>query len=60
MASLEQRQHEKLSISSPLTDSDLFQLQASIPFEGEFDLLAEGLTAFFAQRSGKRYLDICF
>ena len=37
----------------PLAGTDLFQLQAPIPLEGEVDLTAEGLTAMVAARTGR-------
>ena len=37
----------------PLPGTDLFQIQAPIPMEGEFDLSAEGLNAFVANRTGR-------
>ncbi|HTO62991.1 MAG TPA: FAD-dependent oxidoreductase [Bradyrhizobium sp.] len=36
----------------PLAGTELFQLQAPIPLEGEVDLTAEGLTAMVADRTG--------
>jgi 2-polyprenyl-6-methoxyphenol hydroxylase-like FAD-dependent oxidoreductase len=36
----------------PLAGTELFQLQAPIPLQGEVDLSAEGLTAFVASRTG--------
>jgi 2-polyprenyl-6-methoxyphenol hydroxylase-like FAD-dependent oxidoreductase len=35
----------------PLAGTDLFQLQAPIPLEGEIDLSAEGLSAMIAERT---------
>ena len=37
----------------PLAGTDLFQLQAPVPLEGDVDLSAEGLAAFIAARSGR-------
>jgi 2-polyprenyl-6-methoxyphenol hydroxylase-like FAD-dependent oxidoreductase len=37
----------------PLAGTDLFQLQAPIPLEGEVDLTAEGLTRMVAERTGR-------
>jgi hypothetical protein len=37
----------------PLAGTELFQLQAPIPLEGEVDLTAEGLTAMVADRTGR-------
>lgn len=37
----------------PLAGTELFQLQAPIPWEGEVDLSAEGLTRFVADRTGR-------
>ncbi len=37
----------------PLAGTDLFQLQAPIPLEGEVDLAAMGLTAMVAERTGR-------
>ena len=37
----------------PLAGTDMFQLQAPIPMEGDIDLTAEGLTAMIADRSGR-------
>jgi len=37
----------------PLAGTDLFQLQAPIPLEGEIDLSAAGLAAMVAARSGR-------
>ena len=37
----------------PLAGTDLFQLQAPIPLEGDIDLSAEGLTAMVAGRTGR-------
>ncbi|HEV2201822.1 MAG TPA: FAD-dependent oxidoreductase [Bryobacteraceae bacterium] len=38
----------------PLCGTDLFQLQAPIPMEGDPDLSAEGLTAMISQRTGRQ------
>jgi len=37
----------------PLAGTDLFQIQAPIPLEGEVDLSAAGLTAMVAERTGR-------
>ena len=37
----------------PLRGTDLFQLQAVIPLEGDIDLSAEGLTAMIMRRTGR-------
>lgn len=37
----------------PLAGTELFQLQAPVPLEGEVDLSAEGLTAMIADRTGR-------
>lgn len=37
----------------PLVGTDLFQLQAPIPLEGDIDLTAQGLTAMVAKRTGR-------
>jgi 2-polyprenyl-6-methoxyphenol hydroxylase-like FAD-dependent oxidoreductase len=37
----------------PLAGTELFQLQAPIPLEGEVDLSAEGLSAMIAERTGR-------
>jgi 2-polyprenyl-6-methoxyphenol hydroxylase-like FAD-dependent oxidoreductase len=42
----------------PLPGTDLFQLQAPIPLEGEIDLSATGLTAMIAQRTGNAEIAI--
>ena len=38
----------------PLRGTDLFQLQALIPLEGDIDLSAEGLTAMIMRRTGRK------
>jgi 2-polyprenyl-6-methoxyphenol hydroxylase-like FAD-dependent oxidoreductase len=38
----------------PLRGTDMFQLQAPIPVEGEIDLSPEGLTAWAAARTGRK------
>jgi 2-polyprenyl-6-methoxyphenol hydroxylase-like FAD-dependent oxidoreductase len=38
----------------PLRGTDMFQLQAPIPIEGDIDLSPEGLTAWTAARTGRR------
>jgi 2-polyprenyl-6-methoxyphenol hydroxylase-like FAD-dependent oxidoreductase len=37
----------------PLAGTELFQLQAAIPLEGDVDLSAAGLTALLAERTGR-------
>lgn len=37
----------------PLAGTEMFQLQAPIPLEGDVDLSAEGLTAMVAERTGR-------
>lgn len=37
----------------PLAGTDLFQLQAPVPLEGEVDLTAQGLAAMVARRTGR-------
>ena len=37
----------------PLAGTELFQLQAPIPLEGEVDLTAEGLSSMIAERTGR-------
>ena len=37
----------------PLAGTELFQLQAPIPLEGDVDLSAEGLTRMVAERTGR-------
>jgi 2-polyprenyl-6-methoxyphenol hydroxylase-like FAD-dependent oxidoreductase len=37
----------------PLAGTDLFQIQAPIPLEGDIDLSAAGLSAFVAERTGR-------
>ena len=41
----------------PLAGTELFQLQAPVPLDGEVDLSAEGLSAMIAERTGRS--DIC-
>lgn len=41
----------------PLAGTELFQLQAPVPLEGEVDLSAEGLSTVIAERTGRD--DIC-
>jgi 2-polyprenyl-6-methoxyphenol hydroxylase-like FAD-dependent oxidoreductase len=43
---------EKQLSLCPLAGTDMFQLQAPIPLEGDFDLSAKGLSAFVADRTG--------
>jgi 2-polyprenyl-6-methoxyphenol hydroxylase-like FAD-dependent oxidoreductase len=38
----------------PLSGTDLFQLQAPIPLEGDVDLSAKGLGALIAERTGRK------
>jgi 2-polyprenyl-6-methoxyphenol hydroxylase-like FAD-dependent oxidoreductase len=42
----------------PLAGTDLFQLQGPIPLEGDVDLSAEGLTALFVERTGRRDITV--
>ena len=42
----------------PLAGTELFQLQAPIPLEGDIDLSAEGLSAMVAQRTGRHDIRI--
>ena len=42
----------------PLAGTDLFQVQAPVPLEGEVDLSAEGLAAMVAARTGRRDIAI--
>jgi 2-polyprenyl-6-methoxyphenol hydroxylase-like FAD-dependent oxidoreductase len=37
----------------PLYGTDMFQLQAPVPFDVDLDLSAEGLTTFFRERTGR-------
>ncbi|MER5521957.1 FAD-dependent oxidoreductase [Streptomyces sp. NPDC002763] len=37
----------------PLYGTDMFQLQAPVPFDVDLDLSAEGLTGFFRERTGR-------
>ncbi len=43
---------EQISLC-PLAGTDLFQLQAPIPLEGETDLAAQGLAAMISRRTGR-------
>ncbi|WP_349263391.1 FAD-dependent oxidoreductase [Steroidobacter sp.] len=42
----------------PLAGTDLFQLQAPVPLEGDVDLSARGLTAMVAERTGRQNIRI--
>ncbi|MET3339247.1 MULTISPECIES: FAD-dependent oxidoreductase [Bradyrhizobium] len=42
----------------PLAGTELFQLQAPVPLEGEVDLSAEGLSAMVAERTGRNDIRI--
>ena len=42
----------------PLAGTEMFQLQAPIPLEGDFDLSAEGLSAMVAKRTGRNDIRI--
>jgi len=42
----------------PLAGTDLFQIQASIPLEGEVDLSAAGLSALVKERSGRDDIEV--
>jgi 2-polyprenyl-6-methoxyphenol hydroxylase-like FAD-dependent oxidoreductase len=44
---------EKQTSFCPLRGTDLFQVQAPIPMEGDIDLSPEGLTAWAAARTGR-------
>jgi 2-polyprenyl-6-methoxyphenol hydroxylase-like FAD-dependent oxidoreductase len=45
---------EKQTSFCPLRGTDMFQLQAPIPMEGDIDLSPEGLTAWAAARTGRK------
>ncbi|WP_437933005.1 FAD-dependent oxidoreductase [Sorangium sp. So ce341] len=47
------RSMEKMMSLCPLAGTDMFQLQAPVPLEGDVDLSAEGLTAMVAGRTGR-------
>ncbi|KYF55078.1 2-polyprenyl-6-methoxyphenol hydroxylase [Sorangium cellulosum] len=47
------RSMEKMMSLCPLAGTDMFQLQAPIPLEGDVDLSAGGLTAMVAGRTGR-------
>lgn len=49
---------ERLVAICPLAGTDLFQIQAPIPLEGEPDLSAEGLERMIAQRTGRRDIEL--
>lgn len=42
----------------PLAGTEMFQLQAPIPLQGEIDLSAQGLTSMVAQRTGRDNIQI--
>ncbi|MGV8996096.1 MAG: FAD-dependent oxidoreductase [Parvibaculaceae bacterium] len=42
----------------PLTGTELFQIQAPVPFEGDVDLSAAGLNKMFAERTGRSDIHI--
>jgi 2-polyprenyl-6-methoxyphenol hydroxylase-like FAD-dependent oxidoreductase len=42
----------------PLAGTDLFQLQAPIPLDGDVDLSVEGLTTMVAERTGRGHIRI--
>ena len=42
----------------PLAGTDLFQIQAPIPLEGEVDLSAAGLSALVKERSGRDHIEV--
>lgn len=44
---------ERMLSLCPLAGTDMFQLQAPIPLEGEVDLSAAGLNAMLAERTGR-------
>ena len=45
-------EHKQILIC-PLAGTDLFQVQAGVPLEGDVDVTAEGLTALIADRTGR-------
>lgn len=49
---------ERLVAICPLAGTDLFQVQAPIPLEGEPDLSAEGLEQMIAERTGRRDIEL--
>ncbi|MBZ9978744.1 FAD-dependent oxidoreductase [Mesorhizobium sp. BR-1-1-10] len=49
---------ERLVMICPLAGTDLFQLQAPIPLDGEPDLSADGLTRMIAERTGRSDIDV--
>lgn len=44
---------ERMVAICPLAGTDLFQIQAPIPLEGEFDLSADGLARMISERTGR-------
>jgi 2-polyprenyl-6-methoxyphenol hydroxylase-like FAD-dependent oxidoreductase len=42
----------------PLAGTDLFQVQAPIPLEGDFDLSAEGLQGMIGERTGRKDVQV--
>lgn len=49
---------ERLVVVCPLAGTDLFQVQAPIPLEGDPDLSADGLARMIAERTGRIDIDI--
>jgi 2-polyprenyl-6-methoxyphenol hydroxylase-like FAD-dependent oxidoreductase len=49
---------EKQISLCPLAGTEMFQLQGSIPLEGDIDLSAQGLSALVAQRTGRSDITI--
>ncbi|MET0499725.1 MAG: FAD-dependent oxidoreductase, partial [Steroidobacteraceae bacterium] len=45
---------ERQIMLCPLAGTDLFQVQAPVPLEGDIDLSAAGLTTMIVERSGRR------
>lgn len=50
---------KRLLAICPLAGTDLFQVQAPIPLEGEPDLSAEGLERMIAERTGRSDIELC-
>lgn len=49
---------ERMVAICPLAGTDLFQIQAPIPLEGEVDLSAEGLGRMIAERTGRSDIQV--
>ena len=49
---------ERMAAICPLAGTDLFQIQAPIPPEGEVDLSAEGLGQLLAERTGRNDVQV--